>query len=202
MNRFEWSHGEEAGAQLNALGSEVREIGYLVVVFPEGGDEGPLPWSALEPWIRSRAVTVAEVAGELASPALDVALCSDLVYLRPQASLRLAASTGSPSDGVIWALGRAGRAALARGLLEAGDLSAVDAVTLGVATGVVPADEPLPLPKSMSVASLTAARDLMRASARGSAGLALELASFRLLFAAGDPEEGARAFLEKRDPNF
>ena len=202
MNRFEWNHGEEAGAQLNALGSEVREIGYLVVAFPEGGDEGPLPWSALEPWIRSRAVTVAEVAGELASPALDVALCSDLVYLRPQASLRLAASTGSPSDGVIWALGRAGRAALARGLLEAGDLSAVDAVTLGVATGVVPADEPLPLPKSMSVGSLTAARDLMRASARGSAGLALELASFRLLFAAGDPEEGARAFLEKRDPNF
>jgi enoyl-CoA hydratase/carnithine racemase len=54
----------------------------------------------------------------------------------------------------------------------------------------------------MSVASLTAARDLMRASARGSAGLALELASFRLLFAAGDPEEGARAFLEKRDPEF
>jgi len=160
MNRFEWNHGEEAGVQLNALGSEVREIGYLVVAFPEGGDAGPLPWSALEPWIRGRAVTVAEVAGELASPALDVALCSDLVYLRPQASLRLAASTGPPSDGVIWALGRAGRAALARGLLD------------------------------------------MRASARGSAGLALELASFRLLFAAGDPEEGARAFLEKRDPDF
>ena len=54
----------------------------------------------------------------------------------------------------------------------------------------------------MSVASLTAARDLLRASARGSAGLALELATFRLLFAAGDPEEGARAFLEKRDPKF
>jgi len=147
-------------------------------------------------------VTVSDVAGELSSPALDVALCADLVYLRPRARLRFAAGSDPPSDGVIWALGRAGRAALARGLLEVDDLSATDSVALGVATAVVSADEPLPLPKSMSVASLTAARDLMRVSARGSAGLALELASFRLLFAAGDPEEGARAFLEKRDPSF
>jgi len=197
-----WSHDEEAGTQVAALVSEARELGYLVVAFPEGGGGGPLPWPTLEPWIRSRAVTVAEVTGELASPALDIALCSDLVYLRQQAGLRLAASAGPPSDGVIWALGRAGRAALARGLLEVGDMPAAEAVALGVATGTVPDDEPLPLPKSISVASLTAARDLMRASARGSAGLALELASFRLLFASGAPEEGARAFLEKRDPKF
>jgi len=202
MRRIEWNHAEDAGAQIAAMVAEAREIGYLVMDFPEGGDGGPLPWSALEGWTRSRAVTVADVSGRLSSPALDVALCSDLVYVRPQTSLRLAATSGPPSDGVIWALGRAGRAALARGLLEEGDLPAVDAVTLGVATGVVADGEALPLPKSMSVASLTAARDLMRASARGSAGLALELASFRLLFAAGDPEEGARAFLEKRDPEF
>ena len=202
MRQIGWSHEDEAGAQVAALTSETRELGYLVVAFQEGGGGDPLPWSALEKWTRSRAVTVAEVAGELASPALDVALCSDLIYLRPQASLRLAATAGPPSDGVIWALGRAGRAALARGLLEEDDLSAVEAVKLGVATGVVLADEPLPLPNPISVASLTTARDLMRASARGSSGLALELASFRLLFAAGDPEEGARAFLEKRDPEF
>lgn len=202
MRRIGWSHDEDAGAQIAALVAETREIGFLVVTFPEGGSHDLLSWSAVEKWTRSRAVTIAEVTGVLASPALDVALCSDLIYLRPQARLSLAAYAGPPSDGVIWALGRAGRAALARGLLEVGDLAAVDAVTLGIATGIVPTDEPLPLPKSVSVASLTAARDLLRASARGSAGLALELASFRLLFAAGDPEEGARAFLEKRDPSF
>ena len=202
MRRIEWDHGEEVGTQLAALVSKSSEIGYLVVAFPEGGDGRPLAWSTLEPWTRNRAVTVADVTGALASPALDVALCSDLVYLRSQAKLKLAATAAPPSDGVIWALGRAGRAALARGLLELGDLSAADSVALGVATGIVAADESLPLPESMSVAALTAARDLMRAAAHGSSGLALELASFRLLFAAGDPEEGARAFLEKRDPEF
>ena len=202
MRKRNWSHDNGTQAQLTALVSEAREIGYLAVTFGEGGDGEALPWSAAEPWTRSRAVTVADITGVLASPALDVALCSDLVYLRPQAELRLASGGRPPSDGVIWALGRAGRAALARGLLGVDDLSAADAVTLGVATAVVPVDEPWPVPDSMSVASLTAARDLMRAGARGSAGLALELASFRLLFAAGDPGEGARAFLEKRDPEF
>jgi enoyl-CoA hydratase/carnithine racemase len=202
MRKLIWNHDREVEEQLRGLRPEIHDIGYLVVTFPEGGDGEALPWSAVEPWTRSRAVTVADVSGSLASPALDVALCSDLVYLRPWAELRLASDGGPPSDGVIWALGRAGRAALARGLLEVGELSATDAVALGVGTGVVPADEALPIPESRSVASLTAARDLMRAGARGSAGLALELASFRLLFAAGDPEEGARAFLEKRDPDF
>jgi enoyl-CoA hydratase/carnithine racemase len=202
MNRFVWDENADVAAQTAALAADSQEIGYMIVAFPEGGNGEPLPWSALEQWVKSRAVTVADVAGELSSPALDVALCSDLIYLRPRASLKLSATAGPPSDGVIWALGRAGRAALARGLLEVDELSASDAVALGVATGIVPDDAPLPLPESMSVASLTAARDLMRVSARGSAGLALELASFRLLFAAGDPEEGARAFLEKRDPDF
>jgi hypothetical protein len=123
-----WDHDEDAGAQLGSLAIEAREIGYLTVEFHEGGDGEALPWSAAEPWTRSRAVTVADITGVLASPALDVALCSDLVYLRPQAELRLASGGGPPSDGVIWALGRAGRAALARGLLGVDDLSAAGAV--------------------------------------------------------------------------
>jgi enoyl-CoA hydratase/carnithine racemase len=202
MRKLVWNHDEEVGRQLRGLRPEISDIGYLIMNFPEGGDGKPLSWSIVEPWTRSRALTVADVSGVLASPALDVALCSDLVYLRPPAGLRLALGGGPPSDGTIWALGRAGRAALSRGLLKADDLSTADAVALGVATEIVPVDAPLPLPGSLSVASLTAARDLMRAGARGSAGLALELASFRLLFAAGDPGEGARAFLDKREPEF
>jgi enoyl-CoA hydratase/carnithine racemase len=202
VRKLVWDHEVEARAQLTALIAGAHEIGYLVVDFPEGGDGVPFDWSVLEPWTRSRAVTVADISGVLESPALDVALCCDLVYLRPRAVLRFFRGGGPPSDGVIWALGRAGRAALARGLLEETELSSAEAIRLDVATGVVSENDSLPIPKLMSVASLTAARDLVRAAPRGSAGLALELASFRLLFAAGDPEEGARAFLEKRDPEF
>jgi enoyl-CoA hydratase/carnithine racemase len=201
MRRTAWNHEECSLEQLSALSAEASEIGYLVVEFSGGGDGEAPPWSALEAWTQSRAVTVAEVAGMLATPGLDIALCSDLVYLRPQTVLQLASSKAPPSAGVIWALGRAGRAALARGLLGPAGVPASEAVSLGLASGVIESDTGLPLPCGISIASLTAARDLMRSRARGSAGLALELASFRLLFAAGDPEEGARAFLEKRDPN-
>jgi len=202
MRRSEWSHGERAEEQLVELVVRAREVGYLVLRFPEGGDGAALEWSVVEPWTRSRAVTVADVTGDLASPALDVALCSDLVYLRPRVRLRLSTSPSAPSDGVIWALGRAGRAALARGLLAEGDVVDAEAVALGLANGIVDSEEPVPLPTAYSVASLTAARDLMRVAAHGSAGLALELASFRLLFASGHPNEGALAFLGKRDPRF
>lgn len=202
MRSIEWDHSRETGEQLNRLIAEIDSIGHLTVAYPKGGGGEPPPWSIVEPWVRSRAVTVADVRGELGSPALDFALCSDLVYLRPRSSLVMTVGSGPPSDAVIWALGRAGRAALARGLLENSSFTPKEAVKLGLASAVVDADEPLPLPEVASDGSLTAARDLMRASAHGSAGLALELATFRLLFASGDPEEGARAFLEKRDPKF
>jgi enoyl-CoA hydratase/carnithine racemase len=81
-------------------------------------------------------------------------------------------------------------------------MPAGEAVRLGLAHQLVAADADLPLPDPASTAALTAARDLMRSRADGSAGRALELATFRLLFAAGDPEEGARAFLERRAPRF
>lgn len=184
---------------LNARGSE---LGFLVVEFGSGGDGPSLGWKVVEPWTRSRAVTVAVLEGEIASPALDIALCSDLVYLSPSVRLRLAKGPQSPSSAVIWALGRAGRRALSRGLLSTADIDAREAVEMGIAHLVVDDSAELPLPPGCSLTAMTSARDLMRSTVSGTAGLALELAAFRLLFAAGDPEEGAGAFLEKREPSF
>jgi enoyl-CoA hydratase/carnithine racemase len=80
---------------------------------------------------------------------------------------------------------------------------AEEAVALGLAQRVLEPDEAVPLAAGGSLAALTIARDLARSSVRREgAGLRLELASFRLLFASGDPEEGARAFLERRPPSF
>jgi len=198
----QWNHEKDPAGQISGLCDMARELGYLVVEFDGGGGGPDLPWSDLEPWTRSRAVTVADIRVDLASPALDVALCADLVYLRPGVTLTMATSPNPPPPGIIWALGRAGRAALSRGLLDRSPVSGIDAVDLGIVQGIVADGAPLPLPSNPSIASLTAARDLMRASVSGPPGLGLELASFRLLFAAGEPAEGARAFLEKREPVF
>lgn len=182
--------------------AEASRMGLLTVDFKGGGDGSGIGWDIIEQWTRSRAVTCAVLGGEVASPALDVALCSDLVFLLPSTRLRLAAGPGAPTPGVIWALGRAGRRALARGLLSTADLEADEAKEIGVAHSVVRDRAEPPIPEGVSLTAVTTARDLMRSAVPGSAGLALELAAFRLLFAAGDPEEGAGAFLEKREPSF
>lgn len=143
-------------------------------------------------------MTAAVVDGVLGGAALDVALCSDLVYLRTGAELAI--DQGTPSLGQLWALGGAGRAALARGLLEPSPITAEEAVRLGLAVRVLAGDEGVPLPTEASVAARTTARDVTRVPP--GARSALELASFRLLFASRDPREGARAFLERREPEF
>ncbi len=202
MKTRSWIHDDDAVVQVAALCAEAFEPGILRVDFPPGGGGRPLAWSRLEPWIRSRSVTIAVIAGALAPPAVEVALCCDLVFVVPGAVVWLSSSDEPPPAGALWALGRAGRRALARGLLNPAPLTADEVVGVGLAHGMVRRDEPLPLPSMVSVAALTSARDLLRAAAGGSGAGALESAAFRLLFAAGDPREGATAFLEKRHPDF
>lgn len=170
----------------------------LHVVFEGSACDEGLGWDQVDRWTRTRAVTVAEVRSDIRGAVLDVALCSDLVYLRHGVALLL--DHGEPSPGLVWALGRAGRAALSRGLLDTDAISAGEAVRLGMAQRVLEREEPVPLPEGASLVAMTAARDLMRCSV--DARPALELASFRFLFASGDPIEGADAFLERRDPEF
>jgi enoyl-CoA hydratase/carnithine racemase len=199
----DWQPDGDAGRQLEELVALTDRPGVLVVRFSGDCRGAPPSWSRLEPWTRSRAVTVAVVATPLGSPGLDVALAADLVLLRPAAMLRVPPGEAALSAGVLWALGRAGARALRIGLLEPHVLTADEAVDLGLAHQVVPDDEELPVGGGRSLAALVAARDLLRArSGSASGSLALELATFRLLFAIGHPEEGARAFLERRPPSF
>ena len=202
MKVIEWNTEYNAADQLADVLCETQEIGVVVVEF-EGRTTGrSLTWKEIQPWIRTRAVTVADVTGELAGPGLDVALCCDLVFLRPGATLDLPGAGEAPTAGQTWALARAGRGALALGLLTGGRIDGSQALRTGLVQDLVAIGAPLPLPESLSLAALTAVRDLMRSRVTGEPGRVLELATFRLLFAAGDPEEGARAFLEKRRPRF
>lgn len=198
MRKVEWNPLLAAAAQLEDWRGLAGETGVLHVRFDGPGEGGNLDWVGLEPWTRSRAVTVAEVVSTISGAALDVALCSDLVFLHRE--VELIPSPGEPSIGLVWALGRAGRAALARGLLDPTPLAAQEAVRLGLAQGVLDVGESPAVSDEMSVVALSTARDLMRSSVAGRSKI--ELASFRLLFASGDPGEGARAFLERRSPDF
>ena len=202
MKNLVWNHRDDPSSQAEAFASAASETGFVVADFTAGGDGSELRWRALEPWTRSRGVTVAVLEGTVASPALDIALCSDLVYLLPSARLRLACGPDAPAPGVIWALGRAGRKALTRGLLSTADLDSTEAVNIGVAHNVIRDRAAMSFPDGASLTAATTARDLMRTNVSGGPGLGLELAAFRLLFAAGDPGEGALAFLQKRDPSF
>lgn len=202
MRSLRWQPELDPMAQLGALVRAASEPGLLVVGFPPRPGGAELPWSAFEGWVRGRAVTVADVEGDIEAPAAEVALCADLVYLRRGVRLDLGDPGEPPPPGVLWALGRAGGEALARGVLEGGWLAAADAVRLGLARAELAPSDPLPLPPPHSRPALTAARDLLRCRAVGSAAMALELATFRLLFATGHPKEGATAFLEGREPEF
>jgi enoyl-CoA hydratase/carnithine racemase len=201
MKIVEWRPEESALAQVKAWCDLAGGTGVLQARFVAPGDgEGVgLPWGALEPWTRTRAVTVAEIGSDLGAPGLDVALCSDFVYLRRGAELQM--GSGEPTAGLLWALGRAGRAALARGLLGRDmTMGGDEAVRCGLVQRVLEAGESPIVGRDTSPTALTTARDLMRNSVE--ARPALELAAFKLLFSSGDPGEGARAFLERRPARF
>lgn len=201
MQSCDWSEIVNGGG-LSSIEAMLDGVGVVVVRFAADSSGPAVTWSVLDRWISSRAVTAADIHGVVAGSALEMALCCDLVYIRPFGRLVLPEPTRTPGLGLIWAAGRAGRRALARVLLDPSMVEPEEAVDLGLVDGVVATDAPIPVPQRASYAALSAARDLMRSGATGSAARSLELATFRWLFATGNPEEGAAAFLEKREPQF
>ncbi len=203
MRTVEWEPGTPGLEQVQRMLEMATSPGVLAIRFsgPRAGS-GSLPWQILEAWTRTRAVTVSDLAGDPGFPALEVALCADLVVLRKGVALRLPGRGTVPPAGLVWAAGRAGSRALRRVLLADGVLDGEEVVDLGLVHRLVGAGDPLPVPDPRSGAALTTARDLVRAGASWEGSLALERAAFRLLFALGHPEEGARAFLERREPCF
>ncbi len=193
-----WDPDTPAADQLRDWCRLAAGVGLVHAVFDAGVARQDLEWSEIEPWTRSRAVTVAVLRGSPGPGPLDVALCCDLVCLRP--GVELDWGPGAPPPGVLWALGRAGRAALARGLLDASPIGAEEALRLGLAQRLLDRETRLPIGDDASLTALTTARDVLRGATP--ARSALELASFRLLFASGEPGEGAAAFLGRRPPRF
>jgi enoyl-CoA hydratase/carnithine racemase len=198
----EWDTERDPNMQLEALLEETDPPDVLVVRFRSSGPGTSLDRPILERWMSSRVVTVADAACPLTGAALEAALCCDLVYLRSTATVDVGPIDQLPSAGLVHALARSGSAAAARALLSDEALDAETVFGIGLAHGVLAPGEPVPIPDPVSLPALTAARDLMRSAAVGDPGRVLELATFRLLFAAGDPIEGATAFLERRQPDF
>jgi len=117
-------------------------------------------------------------------------LTADVLLVGAAATLTL----GAPLvwGALVWRLGR--RRAFALHLSGATTIDAPELLQLGIADG--PADAEWA--RGRSTVALDAAAALI--ATRG--GDALERAEFARLFAAGVPQEGLRAFLEKRRPSF
>lgn len=118
------------------------------------------------------------------------ALYADVLLAAPRALLVL---TGEMWGGIVW---RIGRRAFALHLSGATQLDAEEAYAWGIVDAVT--DDADAWLGARSPLALEAGASLI--ARRG--GDLLERAEFARLFAAGEPQEGLRAFLEKRAARF
>jgi enoyl-CoA hydratase/carnithine racemase len=149
--------------------------------------------------VQRRALVITIAGGALSGSPLAAALASDFLALTGGTTLTLG------RDPLAWGAlaGRIGAGAYRLLLTAAGALGAQEALDRGVADALVAAGEnPLEWLErwldGRSLVALDAAAGLIRR--RG--GDALERAEFARVFAAGTPQEGLAAFLEKRRPSW
>lgn len=162
----------------------------------------------VEAIVARRDFVVAIGAGELGGCALAAALHSDWFALDENASVQLATRDSglrAQESPAVWsgAIARIGHRALRLFLLSGEHLTAEDAVRGGLADAVVAAGtHPLEWVRDWVAGRSTAALDSAAALIRHRGGDGLERAEFARLFATGEPQEGLRAFLAKRRPDF
>jgi enoyl-CoA hydratase len=157
---------------------------------------------------------IAAVHGFALGAGLEIALACDFIYAADTAKLGLPESTLGiiPGAGGTQRLTRIVGKSLAKEIIMTGRMvDAGEARSAGIVAQVFPEDklweETLKTAKLLAKRGRVALRAAKQAVDRGAdvdlrSGCALEVDLFALCFASPDPQEGAKAFLEKRQPVF
>jgi hypothetical protein len=149
--------------------------------------------------VQRRAFVIVIAGGSLSGSPLAAALASDFFAVAAGATLDFG------RDPQVWGAlaGRIGRGAYRLLLTASGPLDSQRALECGVADALVAAGEnPLEWLERWLGARSLIALDAGAALIRRRGGDALERAEFARMFAAGTPQEGLAAFLEKRRPDW
>jgi hypothetical protein len=149
--------------------------------------------------VERRALVIVIAGGSLSGSPLAAALASDFFAIAPGTTLDFR------RDPRVWGAlaGRIGRGAYRLLLSASGPLGADEALERFVADALVAAGEnPLEWLQRWLGARSLVALDAGAALIRRRGGDALERAEFTRIFAAGTPQEGLAAFLEKRRPDW
>jgi enoyl-CoA hydratase len=159
-------------------------------------------------------LTIAAVNGFALGGGLELALSCDLIYASENAKLGLPETNLGIIPGFGGTVRLQQRVGMHRALemiLSGKPVSAQEAKALGLVLEVFPQAELLSRVKEIAsklskkgLMSMLAARRLVRANASNEFEKAflLEQETFATLFASGEPREGMKAFLEKREPRF
>jgi enoyl-CoA hydratase len=201
-----------AGDRAFAAGADIKEMADMSVLEAHawgslGHECGRLLESMPKP-------TLAAVNGFALGGGCELALACDIRYASEHAKfgqpeINLAVI---PGWGGTQRLARAIGPALAKDLILTGrTIDAAEAVRTGLVSAVYPAGELLDrvletageLARKSPLA-LSAAKDAANRALQGDlgAGLSYEAILFAALFASDDQQEGMRAFIEKREPDF